>query len=173
MLHPLALHVLWLKRDKLVFVSFLCTGDNSMREQVLQRKLLGVRKPYRTAEARGKGKGNGCNFGLPSASSHRITFKGVPSVFSLKKKDGVRNFHRSLSASLTLYSELGNRGIHACIHSTWKGFFYVILHKKDLTLIPFLIMWICKMMNRLDSWEGQYMCSLPAGFVPFAICPCK
>ena len=47
MLHPLALHVPWLKRDKLVFVSLLCRGDNLMREQVLRRKLLGVRKPYR------------------------------------------------------------------------------------------------------------------------------
>lgn len=37
-----------------------------MREQVLQRKLLGVRKLYRTTEAGGKEKGNGCNFGLPS-----------------------------------------------------------------------------------------------------------
>jgi len=62
-----------LKRDKLVFVSLLCRGDNSMREQVLRRKLLGVRKPYRAAEARGKGKANGCNFGLPSASSHHVT----------------------------------------------------------------------------------------------------
>lgn len=109
-------------------------------------------------------------------SRHCITFMGMLSVFSLQKKKkrmGWGTSHRSLSTSTTLYSELGNAGIHACIHSTWKGFFYVILHKKDLTLIPFLIMWTCRMMNRLDSCEGQYVCSLPAGFGPFALCPCK
>lgn len=171
MLHPLALHVPWLKRDKLVFVSLLCRGDNSMREQVLRRKLLGVRKPYRAAEARGKGKANGCNFGLPSASSHHVTTSPLRVcllflAWKKKKRMGWRTSHRSLSAFTTLYSELGSRGIHAYIHSTWKGFFSVILHKKDLTQVPFLIMWTCKMMSRLNSCEGQYVCSATSRICP-------
>ena len=99
---------------------------------------------------------------------HHITFTGVPSVFSLEKKKrmGWRTSHRSLSAFTTLYSELGSRGIHAYIHSTWKGFFSVILHKKDLTQVPFLIMWTCKMMSRLNSCEGQYVCSATSRICP-------
>lgn len=101
-----------------------------------------------------------------TTSPHHLM--GVPSVFSLEKKKrmGWRTSHRSLSAFTTLYSELGSRGIHAYIHSTWKGFFSVILHKKDLTQVPFLIMWTCKMMSRLNSCEGQYVCSATSRICP-------
>lgn len=66
-------------------------------------------------------------------SRHCITFMGMLSVFSLggkkKKRMGWGTFYISLSASTTLYSVLGNTGIHACIHSNWKGFFYIVPHK--------------------------------------------
>lgn len=61
MLHPLALHVPWLKRDKLVFVSFLHEEQKLEWDlkpgvkQVLLRKALEVRKPSWTAEATTEG----------------------------------------------------------------------------------------------------------------------
>lgn len=93
MLHPLALHVPWLKRDKLVFVSFLREEEKLEWDLKSDVKTGFAEKSHWSSEShpeqlRPPGtepKGYSCDFSLPSESSHSVTFPGVCPGFSFKK----------------------------------------------------------------------------------------
>lgn len=135
MLHPLALHVPWLKRDKLVFVSFLCEEEKLEWDLKSDVKTGFAEKSHWSSERHPEQlRPPGMELkGLPviSASLQKAAtvspFQVCVLVLALKK-DGVKHFAQFfIRLHYHAYCELENWGICACIHWTCWTFWHVLL----------------------------------------------
>lgn len=175
MLHPLALHVPWLKRDKLVFVFPLWrrrkvwVGFETQSEirfcwesRWKSEKYSGdLRPPGREL------KGNGCHFRFPSESSHYVTFSGVLSGFSCKK--GWSTLRKPLSNSTTMHILSSETEASMPAFTELAGHFAMYFHVKRISYwFPFLKSDLAEQWTPSNSIKLNAHAQLLTGFGPYA-----